>query len=248
MDGRRPVHAPRRRRCPAGPEPVRTDLFVVASGIDRTAVAGAIPPDCLREVAPASPPVRAGRDTLLETGPWRPRSGARHLLPAFSAISAIDYSVRFELSVLTPDGWSPWTTSETLGPASFSPLPDRAAGVQVDVDVFTPGTATRPRLRPRATVARFEREAVLALVDLRQSCAARLRRDVEDAAARCVDLADALPADPLSPRLRALAAAADAHFQPDHEPPGPIQLLHPAWSLTLAEMLSGEPGLVGFGS
>jgi hypothetical protein len=56
--------------------------------------------------------------------------------------------------VLAPDGWSPWATSETLGPASFSPLPDRAAGVQVDVDVFiaaAPAEAVRLRARLRAT-------------------------------------------------------------------------------------------------
>lgn len=116
-----------------------------------------MPPGCLREVEPAPPPVRAGADIWLEAGPWRPRSAARHLLPAFSAISAIDYSLRFEVSVLAPDGWSPWATSETLGSASFSPLPARAAGLHADVDVFTttaPIEAVRLRVRlPAADAA-----------------------------------------------------------------------------------------------
>ncbi|MGH7314256.1 MAG: C39 family peptidase [Candidatus Rokuibacteriota bacterium] len=61
--------------------------------------------------------------------------------------------MRFELSVLTGDGWSPWATTETVGSASFTPLPDPAPGLRADVDVFTaaaPAEAVRLRLRLRA--------------------------------------------------------------------------------------------------
>jgi len=132
---------------------VTTDLFAVASGVGPAAIAGAIPPDCRRDIEPAPPAVRVSADTLVETGPWRPRRGARHLLPAFSAISEIDYSVRFELSVLARGVWSPWVTTVTIGSASFAPLTAQAPGLHADIDVFTavaPAEAVRMRLRLRA--------------------------------------------------------------------------------------------------
>jgi len=132
---------------------VKTDLFAVVSGVDAASVAGAIPPDCRRDVEPAPSAVCAGTDTLVQAGPWRPRRGTRHLLPAFSAISAIDYSVRFELSVFAGGAWSPWVTTVTVGSASFAPLAAEAPGLRADVDVFTvvpPAEAVRVRLRLRA--------------------------------------------------------------------------------------------------
>ncbi len=145
-----------------------TDLFAVASGVGQHAIVGAIPPDCRRDIEPAPAVVSDGRDTLLETGPWRPRHGARHFLPAFAAISDIDYSVRFELSTLAGGVWSPWVGTVTVGTASFPPLADRAAGLQADVDVFTtatPGEAVRMRLRlsARDTGALLARPWLLSL-------------------------------------------------------------------------------------
>jgi hypothetical protein len=132
---------------------VKTDLFAVVSGVDRASVAGAIPPDCRRDVEPAPAAVRVGPDTIVEAGPWRPRRATRHLLPAFSALSPIDYSVRFELSVLAGGAWSPWVGTVTIGSASFAPLAAEAPGLRADVDVLTaspPAEQVRMRLRLRA--------------------------------------------------------------------------------------------------
>jgi hypothetical protein len=74
-------------------------------------------------------------------------------MPAFAAIAEIDYSVRFELSVLASGAWSPWVGTVTVGAASFPPLAANAEGLQADVDVFTtavPVEAVRMRLRLRA--------------------------------------------------------------------------------------------------
>jgi Peptidase_C39 like family len=113
----------------------------------------AIPPDCRRDVEPAPTTTGHGSDTLVEVGPWRPRDRARHLLPAFAAISAIDYSVRFELAVHAEGAWSPWVGSVTVGSAGFTPIAASAAELRADVDVFTvaaPADAVRMRLRLRA--------------------------------------------------------------------------------------------------
>jgi hypothetical protein len=132
---------------------VTTDLFAVASGIAPAVVSAAVPPGCRRPLETPPPVVRVGRDVLLETDAWQPRQGARHLLPAFSALSAIDYSVRFELCVLVGGAWSPWVTTVTVGSASFPPCAAQAVGLQAEVDVFTvapPAEAVRMRLRLRA--------------------------------------------------------------------------------------------------
>ncbi|HSF06652.1 MAG TPA: C39 family peptidase [Methylomirabilota bacterium] len=132
---------------------MKTDLFAVVSRIDPASVARAIPPDCRRDVEPAPSAVRAGTDTLVECGPWRPRGRTQHLLAAFSALSTIDYSVRFELSVFAGGAWSPWVGTVTVGSASFAPLAAEAPGLRADVDVFTvaaPAEQVRVRLRLRA--------------------------------------------------------------------------------------------------
>ncbi len=123
------------------------------SGLDTDAVAGAIPPDCRRDVEPAPAAIRVGSDVLVDAGPWQPRRGTSHLLPAFSALSTIDCSLRFELCVRVGDAWSPWVGTVTIGPATFVPLAAEAAGLRADVDVFTvtpPAAQVRMRLRLRA--------------------------------------------------------------------------------------------------
>lgn len=132
---------------------MKTDLFAVVSGVDTAAVAGAIPPDCRRDVESAPAAIRVGTDTFVEAGPWQPRRGTKHLLPAFSSLSAIGYSLRFEISVLAGGAWSPWVSTITVGPASFAPLTAEAPGLRADIDVFTvapPAEQVRMRLRLRA--------------------------------------------------------------------------------------------------
>ncbi|MGH7309569.1 MAG: C39 family peptidase [Candidatus Rokuibacteriota bacterium] len=132
---------------------MKTDLFAVVSGLDTAAVAGAIPPDCRRDVEPAPAAIRVGTDALVEAGPWQPRRGSKHLLPAFSSLSAIGYSLRFELSVLAAGAWSPWVSTVTVGSASFAPLTAEVPGLRADIDVFavTPSAEqVRMRLRLRA--------------------------------------------------------------------------------------------------
>lgn len=135
---------------------VITDLFAVAAGLSCDAVGEAIPPACRRVVENAPPARRDGDDTLVEVGPWQPRRGARHLLPAFSVLSRADYSVRFELSALVAGEWSPWVGLAPIGPARFPEPITPVAGLDVDVDVVrapAPVEGVKLRLRLRAADA-----------------------------------------------------------------------------------------------
>lgn len=131
-----------------------TDLFVVASGLAPGGVTEVIPAACRRPVEGPPRARRAGDDTLVEVGPWRPRRGARHLLPAFSVLTRADYSARFELSVLAAGEWSPWVGTATIGRAEFPPLAASAPGLEVDVDVFhAPVAVESVKLRLRLGAA-----------------------------------------------------------------------------------------------
>jgi hypothetical protein len=130
--------------------PVITELFAVASGVAPDRVVEAIPPSCRRPVEPSPPPRREGTDVVLDAGPWAPRAGARHLVPAFAVLGRADYSARFELSVRAGGRWSPWLGTATLGPAEFPALTAPASALSVDIDVFqAPVPAERVRLRLR---------------------------------------------------------------------------------------------------
>lgn len=132
---------------------MKTELFAVVSGVDTSVAAGAIPPECRCAVELAPAALRVGPDVLVEAGPWQPRRKIRHLLPAFSSLSATGYSLRFELAVLAGDAWSPWVSTVTIGPARFAPLTAEVPGLRADVDVFTvapPAEQVRMRLRLRA--------------------------------------------------------------------------------------------------
>ncbi|OLC13258.1 MAG: hypothetical protein AUH29_13125 [Candidatus Rokubacteria bacterium 13_1_40CM_69_27] len=132
---------------------VFTDLFAVASALDASAIMGAIPPACRRKVEAAPAVTHDGDDLLLEFGPWRPREGARHLVPAFSALSDRLCSFRFEASTAVAGGWSPWIAAVSIGPAEFAPVETESTGLETQIDFWTavrPVEAVRLRLRLRA--------------------------------------------------------------------------------------------------
>src|SRR5437667_84990 len=98
LDDERGLHA--LLRCNAGAT-LNTDLFAVTSAISAEAVTAAIPPACRRPIEQPTAIVREGADAVVELGPWRPRHGARHFVPAFSVLDAPAHAFRFELSVVT---------------------------------------------------------------------------------------------------------------------------------------------------
>ncbi len=128
---------------------VVTDLLVLASGVSPDTVSAAVPPACRSSAAGAPRVSREGDDWLLDFPEWRPRVRARHLLPSFAALTELDYSFRFEVSVLARGAWSPWSGLEPIGPASFPPL-QPAPGLETQVDFWLAGPpAERVRLRVR---------------------------------------------------------------------------------------------------
>lgn len=134
-----------------------TRLFAVASGLDANEVAATIPPRCFGEVHPAPPPRREGADTLMEWE-WGVPGGARHLMPAFSALGERAGGFRFELAAQADGRWSPWLGAATIGPADFSPLPSEAPGLDVRIDQCLAGAPVeRVRLRLRIGGDRAER-------------------------------------------------------------------------------------------
>jgi peptidase C39-like protein len=129
---------------------VRAGLWAALSGLPADAVAAAIPPACRRALDAASAWVEGG-EAIVETPAWS-TPGARHFVPAFSALTEAPFSVRLELSARVDGAWSAWVGSVGLGPAAFVPLPD-APTLAVDVDVFrvpAPVEAVRLRARLRA--------------------------------------------------------------------------------------------------
>ena len=102
---------------------VTAELHVATSGLDPRRVLEAVPPGC-RRVPIALPPadVDATRGEAILTVPtWAPHVRARHLLPAFSALTEADWSGRFEVSVCASGRWSPWVGAFRARP--FRPRP-----------------------------------------------------------------------------------------------------------------------------
>jgi hypothetical protein len=134
---------------------VTTELLVATSGLDPERVRAAVPPDC--RTAPltleAAEIDDARGEATLSVPTWAPRRPARHLLPAFSPLTGVDWSGRFELSVHADGEWSPWIGTASLGPAVFDPLAGSAGAIAAEIDVFLarrPAAAVRFRLRLRA--------------------------------------------------------------------------------------------------
>lgn len=122
-------------------------------------VVRAVPPACRRPPVVLGPPDidEARGEATLTVPAWAPRAPARHLLPAFAALTTLEWSGRFELSVREGAGWSPWVGAASLGPAVFDPITAAAGPLTSDVDVFLarrPVEAIRLRLRLRAADVR----------------------------------------------------------------------------------------------
>jgi hypothetical protein len=132
---------------------VTTELFAVVSGLDRVTVASAVPPACWRPPDTPAPATREGGDVLIETGPWQPRCGARHFVPAFSVLTPEAYSVRFELCALVGGRWSPWVATATVGGAAFPSPVEGTPELEAQIDLWLtpiPAESVRLRLRLRA--------------------------------------------------------------------------------------------------
>jgi hypothetical protein len=131
---------------------VLTDLFALVSGIEPSRVTGAIPPACRRGVDSLANVSVDGDTVLLEAPQWLPRSGARHLVPAFSLLSPHECSFRFETSVYVAGEWTPWIAAVSIGPDTFPAIPARAGGIEAEIDLFAsrdPVARVRLRLRAR---------------------------------------------------------------------------------------------------
>jgi hypothetical protein len=95
-------------------------------------------------------PRREGRDLVVELPAWQPRLDARHLVPAFGAVTSTSYSVRFELSVKTPQGWSGWVGTATLGPDEFEAIASENEALESRIDLWKAKLPVREvRLRVR---------------------------------------------------------------------------------------------------
>lgn len=134
---------------------VIVDLLVATSKLDARQVQTAVPPACRRPaVTLAAAEVDDDRgEALLTVADWVPRVPAVHLVPAFSALTASDWSARFEMSVLGSERWSPWIGAASLGPAPFDAIAGACSALAADIDVFLaprPVEAVRLRVRLRA--------------------------------------------------------------------------------------------------
>lgn len=150
-----------------------TDLFIDISGLDPDTPASVVPPACRRASSAAPRETIGAGEILLEFPAWRPRADARHLLPSLSVLTEIRYAARFELSVATGGGWSPWVATATLGPGEFAPLCQATETLSCDIDVYTaraPVSELRLRVRLAApdprTLAAAPRITTLSACDL----------------------------------------------------------------------------------
>src|SRR5262245_61091723 len=129
---------------------VLTDLFAVAHELDPAAIEAAIPPSCRRGVTAAPSAVAVGGGALVELAPWRPRHPARHLVPSLSLLTRRSCRFRFEASVRTAGGWSPWVATTTIGGAELPPLPAAGDTLEAQIDFWetsVPAEEVRLRLR-----------------------------------------------------------------------------------------------------
>lgn len=126
-----------------------SQLFTLVHGLDTRIVDGVVPPACRTHAVLARAPV-AGRGEAVLTAEWRTGAGGRRFVPSLAALTPSRVAFRFELSVGTADGWSPWAAAAPIGDAPFTPAPAPAPPLGCDVDVFTSDVPVdRVRLRLR---------------------------------------------------------------------------------------------------
>jgi hypothetical protein len=137
---------------------VTTDLFAIASDSLRTRLEMSVPPTCRHAVAPDFEVRSDGPDLVVTSPVWKPRPGAVHLVPSFTAVQARDHTVRFELSVLAEGEWSDWIGTIAVGRSVFPPIASRVpvgrsgGELVADVDVWecsVPIDYARLRVRVR---------------------------------------------------------------------------------------------------
>jgi len=91
-----------------------------------------------------------GDIATVETVAWKPRRGARHLVPSFSLLGGACYSFRFEVSGLVEGQWTPWVVTTTIGSPVFPQGPSSGGPLAVEVDMFRAGAPVESvRLRVR---------------------------------------------------------------------------------------------------
>jgi hypothetical protein len=136
---------------------VLTDLFVAAARLNPASIERSIPPACRRPVDEVVASVD-GDIATLETDEWKPRRGARHLVPALSLLDGGPCSFRFEACALVEGHWTSWIATATIGAPVFSSEISSRGPLTVEVDVFramTPVERIRLRVRvhPASAVA-----------------------------------------------------------------------------------------------
>src|SRR5262245_38174739 len=126
-----------------------TDLFMAVAGLSALHVEGAVPPSCRHRVDAGRLAIDADA-ALLEGPTWRPRQGARHLVPSLSLLGAGPCGFRFEVSALTGGAWTPWVATATIGPAVFAGAQAATTALVSEIDMYTaPLPIERVRLRAR---------------------------------------------------------------------------------------------------
>lgn len=96
---------------------------------------------------------------VIEFPAFRPRHPARHLVPSFSALTAAEYSFRFEAAPAAA-GPKAWVSAVSIGAARFEAIPEASGGLRSDVDVFVAATPL-PLVRLRLRLRVAEPDAVL---------------------------------------------------------------------------------------
>ena len=129
---------------------MKTDLFVLAHGVDDALVDRVVPPACRTKVVRAGPPASSDREWVIEAGPWELRHPARHFVPALSLLSSSVAVFRTELSVRRDGQWSAWVAGDPIGGDGFTTVLPNVPALACDVDVFTtPAPVDRVALRVR---------------------------------------------------------------------------------------------------
>ena len=132
---------------------MKTDLFVLAHGVDHALVDRVVPPACRTKVLPG-PPAPSDHEWVIDAGPWELRQPSRHFVPALSLLASSAAVFRTELSVWRDGQWSAWVAGDPIGGDGFTTVLPNVPALTCDVDVFTtPAPVERVALRVRVRTA-----------------------------------------------------------------------------------------------